>query len=273
MRKLHHVILSSFLCFTIVGCSTNPVTGKREIAFVPVSAESQIGQESFLALQQADGGELITYPQVTEYVRTVGQKLVQVSDRPNLPYEFVILNNPVPNAWTLPGGKIAINSGLLMELENEAELAAVLSHEIVHAAARHGAQGLERDMAIQAGLAGMGVATEESDYHEMVVVGASVGAQLIHSKYSRKAEFEADKYGMKYMSKAGYDVSAAVKLQQTFLRLAKNGQPNWVEGLFASHPPSQSRIDANMRTATKLPVGGFVGQDEYFRIMSQLKKV
>ena len=82
-------------------------------------------------------------PELTKYVNEVGQRLAAVSDR-KLPYEFVVINNSVPNAWALPGGKIAVHRGLLIELNSEAELAAVLGHEIVHAAARHGAKGMER---------------------------------------------------------------------------------------------------------------------------------
>ena len=90
-------------------------------------------------------------PELTTYVNEVGQKLAAVADR-KLPYEFVVLNNPVPNAWALPGGKIAVNRGLLTELKNESELAAVLGHEIVHAAARHGAKAQERGTLLQAGI-------------------------------------------------------------------------------------------------------------------------
>lgn len=253
-------ILIGMVC---TACVQNPVTGKREIVLVPTSMESQIGQEAYLAQQDAEGGSLKEYPEITEYVREVGQKLVAVSDRPNLPFEFVVLNNPVPNAWTLPGGKIAINSGLLKELKNEAELAAVLSHEIVHAAARHGAQSIERDMAMQMAVAGVDAAAEENEYHDAMLAGASLGSTLLHFRYSRKAEFEADKYGMKYMSRAGYDVSAAVELQKMFLRLSEGKEASWVEGLFASHPPSADRVKANAKTADKLPRGGFVGEVEY----------
>ncbi len=101
-------------------------------------------------------------PDLTAYINEVGQKLAAVSDRP-LPYEFVVLNNPVPNAWALPGGKIAVNVGLLSELKNEAELAAVLGHEIVHAAARHGAKAQERGTLMQVGLAAAQIGAAISD--------------------------------------------------------------------------------------------------------------
>ena len=103
-------------------------------------------------MRQVEGGDFDVLPELTTYVNGVGQKLAAVSDR-KLPYEFVVLDNSVPNAWALPGGKIAVNRGLLTELTSEAELAAVLGHEIVHAAARHGAKAQERGVLMQAGMA------------------------------------------------------------------------------------------------------------------------
>jgi hypothetical protein len=97
---------------------------------------------------------------LTPYVNEVGQKLAAVSKR-KLPYEFVVLNSSVPNAWALPGGKIAVNRGLLTELKNEAELAAVLGHEIVHAAARHGAKAQERGTAGGMAVAQIGLGTSD----------------------------------------------------------------------------------------------------------------
>ena len=270
MKFLNYTFNFILLSMVCVSCMRNPVTGKREIVLVPTSMESQIGQEAYLSQQEAEGGQLVGQDEVNEYVKTVGQKLVAVSDRPNLSFEFVVLNNPVPNAWTLPGGKIAINSGLLKELKSEAELAAVLSHEIVHAAARHGVQSIERNVAMQAAVAGVNAAMEEHEYHDAAVAGASLGATLLHFKYSRKAEFEADKYGMKYMSKAGYDVGAAVELQKMFLRLSEGKESGWLEGLLASHPASQERIQANEKTAGKLPKGGLIGDKEYKAVMKKL---
>jgi predicted Zn-dependent protease len=139
--------------FTLSGCGVNPVTGKKEIQFVSEASEIKIGEQQYAPTQQSQGGDFDILPDLTAYVNEVGQKLAAVSDR-KLPYEFVVLNNPVPNAWALPGGKIAVNAGLLTELKNEAELAAVLGHEIVHAAARHGAKAQERmELKLDRGLA------------------------------------------------------------------------------------------------------------------------
>ena len=199
---------------------------------------------------------------LTAYISQVGQRLAAVSDR-DLPYEFKVLNNSVPNAWAMPGGKISINRGLLTELKSEAELAAVLGHEIVHAAAKHGAHSMSRGMLLQTAVIGVALASQGEDYANWAQSGASVGAQLITQKYGRDAERESDHYGMLYMSRAGYDPQGAVELQRTFLALQDGGQQNWISGLFASHPPSQERLQNNIEMLATLPPGGESGVERY----------
>jgi predicted Zn-dependent protease len=217
------------------------------------------------------GGDYTVNPELTAYVNEVGKKLAAVSDR-KLPYEFTVLNNSTPNAWALPGGKIAVNRGLLLELDSEAELAAVLGHEIVHAAARHSAQQMERGMMLQGALVATGIAVQGSEYSNLIVGGAQVAAGLIHTKYGRDDEMEADYYGMHYMARAGYDPMAAVGLQETFVRLSENRSHNWLAGLFASHPPSMERVEANKVTAASLPKGGIVGKARYDERIAALVK-
>ncbi len=146
----------------LAGCAANPVTGRSELHMVSEAQEIQLGQQYYPPSRQSQGGDYVTDPRVTEYVQQVGNRLAAVADR-RLPYEFVVLNSGELNAWALPGGKIAVNRGLLVELKNEAELAAVLSHEIVHAAARHGAQQMEKGQLLQIGaaIASIGAAPTE----------------------------------------------------------------------------------------------------------------
>ena len=259
MRKL------VFLLFPILllsGCAVNPVTGKNELAFIPESQEISIGTENYTPSRQMQGGDYTVNPELSAYVTKVGKKLAAVSDR-NLPYVFTVLNNSTPNAWALPGGKIAVNRGLLLELNNEAELAAVLGHEIVHAAARHGAQQMERGMMLQGALIATNIAVQGSEYGSLVVGGAQVAAGLINTRYGREDELEADYYGMHYMAQAGYDPMAAVGLQETFVRLNNSQSHNWLAGLFASHPPSMDRVEANKATAASLPQGGLLNKAIY----------
>ena len=268
MRKLAFILLPIFF---IYGCAVNPVTGEKELALISESQEISIGQKNYSPSRQMQGGDYTVNPELTVYVNTVGQKLASVSDR-KLPYEFKVLNNSTPNAWALPGGKIAVNMGLLMELQSEAELAAVLGHEIVHAAARHGAQSMQRGMLLQGALIATSVAAQGTEYGNLVVGGAQVAAGLVNTKYGRDDELEADYYGMLYMSRAGYDPMAAIGLQETFIRLNESKSPNWLAGLFSSHPPSIERVKANKVTAAKLPKGGLVGRDIYENKIASLLK-
>jgi predicted Zn-dependent protease len=252
----------------VAGCATNPVTGKNELMLVGEGTELSIGEKNYAPMRQAEGGDYAMDPGLTAYVQRVGNRLAAVSDR-KLPYEFVVLNNSIPNAWALPGGKIAVNRGLLTQLRSESELAAVLGHEIVHAAARHSAQQMSRGMIVQGGLLAAQVAASDSDYGNLYMAGAGLGAQLVMQRYSREAELEADRYGIEYMHRAGYDVQGAVALQETFVKLSADRDSSWFEGLFASHPPSQERVDANRRHAAKYPPGGEAGVEAYAAAMKQ----
>ena len=268
MRKVVFLVLAGAAFLS--GCAVNPVTGKTELMTVSTASEIQMGQQNYAPMQQSQGGAYDVDPELTRYVAGVGARLAAQSPY-DLPYEFVVLNNSVPNAWALPGGKIAINRGLLTELESEAELAAVLGHEVVHAAARHTAKQMSRGMLLQLGVLTTAVASSDSDYGNLAVGGANLAAQLVTMKYGRDAERESDFYGMQYMSKAGYDPRGAVSLQETFLRLSEGRRTDWLSGLYASHPPSQERVDANRLTSASLPAGGVIRSTEYQRDMQKTR--
>ncbi len=260
--------ISTVLIFAFLSaCSVNPVTGKSEFVLMSEADEIRTGQQAYLPTQQSQGGVYDVDPALTAYVQNTGARLAEQAARP-LPYEFVVLNNSVPNAWAMPGGKIAVNRGLLTELESEAELAAVLGHEIVHADARHSARQAARGVFSQVLVVAVAVTTSDSDYGNLAVGGAGVGAQFVNASYGRGDELESDYYGMQYMSRAGYDPEGAVKLQETFVRLSEGRQSDWLNGLFASHPPSQERVDTNRATAAALPPGGTRGEDS-FRLAMQ----
>jgi len=268
-KRLSIAILSGLIVLPSA-CGTNPVTKKREFQLVSEAQEISIGQQNYAPTRQSQGGDYVLDPELTEYVRSVGNKLAAVSDR-KLPYEFNVLNDSVPNAWAMPGGKIAFNRGLLYELNSEAELAAVMGHEMVHAAARHGAKGMERGILLQGAMIAVGIGAQNTDYANLIVGGAQVGAQLISSKYGRDAESESDLYGMQYMKKAGYDPAAAVSLQETFVRLSADRKTNFIDGLFASHPPSQARVDANKATLAQVGAGGEWGKEIYAQKTAKLR--
>lgn len=252
-------------------CAVNPVTGDRELSLVSEQQELAIGAQQYGPAQQSQGGAYVLDSKLQKYVSDIGQRLAAVSDRPDLPYEFVVLNNSVPNAWALPGGKIAVNRGLLIELEDEAELAAVIGHEIVHAAARHGASQMSRGAltGITAQLAT--IAAASVGYGDIANMASQAGSAAFMAKYGRDDELESDKYGMRYMAKLGYDPQAAVSLQETFVRMSGQHQQDFISGLFASHPPSQSRVDANREQARELPPGKRY-RERYQQHIAQLKR-
>jgi predicted Zn-dependent protease len=243
-------LCTAALCL-VAACSVNPVTGRNNLNMISLSQQQTIGREQYGPSQQSQGGSYEVDPSLSAYVNEVGQRIAAVSDVP-LDYEFVVLNNGVPNAWALPGGKIAVNRGLLVELQNEAELAAVLGHEVVHAAAAHGAQAMTRGTLLQGAMVIGAIAASQNDYADYIIGASQLGAQLITTRYGREAERESDHYGIQYMVRAGYDPRAAVSLQQTFVRLSEGRQSSWLEGLFASHPPSQERVQNNQQLVNEL---------------------
>ncbi|WP_092008390.1 M48 family metalloprotease [Marinobacter daqiaonensis] len=255
------------------GCATNPVTGESQLSLIGEGQEQQMGEENYRPTIQTQGGRFYLDPELTDYVQEVGNKLAAVSDRPDLPYEFAVLNSSIPNAWALPAGKIAINRGLLVELEDEAQLASVLGHEIVHAAARHSVQRMQQGMLLSAGVAGLGMALSDNEWAGLLMGGAAVGSQLALAQYSQSNELEADRYGIEYMVEAGYDPEAAVELQELFLKLSEGQNPGFLKGLFATHPPSQKRVEANRRLAEKYGAEGYRGREVYQRKIAEAKRL
>ena len=266
-----HAAAVLFGVLLLSGCGvTNPVTGGTDLGLVSQQGEIEAGRREYAPARQAQGGDYDLDPALTDYVRGVGHKLARVADR-QLPYEFVIVNDSTPNAWALPGGKIAVHRGLLTELDNEAELAAVLAHEIVHSAARHGAQNMERDALLGGALAAASLLLGGQSYADLAMSGAKLGASAVSQKYSRDAEREADDYGIIYMARAGYDPAAAISLQEKFLRLNNRGDADWLSGLFASHPPSRERVERNRRTVEALPQRpDYRGEETYRKRMARL---
>jgi len=270
---LRTLVTALLAALVLAGCSVNPVTGEKQLSLIPESQELSMGAEQYKPTQQTQGGQFYLDPELNLYVQEVGMKLAKVSDRPDLPYEFVVLNSSVPNAWALPGGKIAINRGLLTEFEDEAQLASVLGHEIVHAAARHSVQRMQQSTLISLGVAGLGYAVSDNECASLIMGGAAMGAQLALAQYSQGDELESDRYGIRYMQAAGYDPQAAVELQQLFVSLSEGNNPGFLQGMFATHPPSQKRVEANQQLVNRIGAGGYRGRDVYQKKTAYLRKV
>jgi len=260
-RRRGYSLLALLVVLQLGGCITNPVTGKSELGLITPARELAIGQQNYVPAQQSQGGQFTVDPALTEYVSSVGKRMAATSGV-DLPYEFVVLNNSVPNAWAMPGGKIAINRGLLTELKSEAELAAVLGHEVTHSAARHGAKSMQRGMFLQGAMVATAIiSSQRTEYANALVGAAQVAAGLVSTKYGRDAERESDLYGTRWLAEAGYDPMAAVALQETFVRLSEGRRTDWLSGLFSSHPPSQERVENNTRLVAKLREEGAIRPD------------
>lgn len=255
----------------LASCAVNPVTGEKEFSLLSQEQEIAIGEQQYHNSLQSQGGLYYLDPSLQRYINDIGQQLAKVSHRPDLPYEFVVINSAVPNAWALPGGKLAVNRGLLVHLDDEAELAAVLGHEIVHAAAGHGAAQISQGQLLSIGAQLVSMASQAGGYGSLGGQAAQLGGAAWMAKYSRDDELESDAFGMDYMSSIGYDPMGAVELQQTFVRLSKSQRADFISGLFASHPPSQERVNANQRKAATLPAGKR-NKDRYQQHIAQLKK-
>ena len=181
IQQLARLVWIPILLALLSACGTNPVTGESELQFISTEQEIKIGEQAYFPTRQAQGGDYTVHESVTRYVQQVNNRLAAVSDR-DLPFEIVVLNSSVPNAWAMPGGKMAITRGLLTQLNSEAELAAVLGHEIVHSAARHSAKSQERNMLLQGGLIAAQIASAGSDYSNLIAGGTLLGSQLVTTK-------------------------------------------------------------------------------------------
>ncbi len=253
-REMDMRFLTEFLTIIVAGlmvvssgCAVNPVTGKQELAFyeMPEAKEIEIGRTSFgPAIQQMNGE--YDDPALSEYVNRVGLRVARVSHRPQLPYQFKVVNDSTPNAFALPGGSIAITRGLLVNLENEAQLAAVLGHEVGHVTARHAVQGIQRGMLLNLGLVLLSETTGTAAYGPAARQTGELAAVLIDNRYSREQERESDRLGIDYMVQAGYNPLGSVQLQQFFLQQSEGERdPLWIEGLFRTHPFSRDRMREN----------------------------
>lgn len=240
----------------------------------PVTREEiAIGNQQYLPSQQTQGGPFLRDAALQAYVDKVGKRLAKASEFPDLPYAFTVINNGELNAWALPGGKIAINRGLLLVMQDEAQLAAVLAHEISHVTRRHAMRMRKKSQTVGVigALAGIAIGSKAPQYSDLAMKGAGLAVYGTQANYSRDHELQADSVGMKLMSAAGYDPMAAVEIQQIFLQQSQGRSGGGLQALFASHPPSQARVDANRKRLAQLPAGGERGKPAYAAATATLR--
>ena len=253
MRTTHSSATSlRWIAFVLIaglaaGCATNPVTGKREFSLMSEGQEIAAGQ-------QLDAGvvkEMGEYddPALQQYVENIGMRLAGKSQRPNLPWHFVVVDVPAVNAFALPGGYIYITRGILPFLDNEAELAGVLGHEIGHVTSRHAAQSFTRSTGAGLGVL-LGGLFVPSIRPFSGLAETSLGVLFL--KYSRDDEREADRLGAEYAAGGGWDPSAVPHLLTTLGRIDEAGDRRGIPNWLSTHPQPEDRTQRMEETVQKI---------------------
>jgi metalloendopeptidase OMA1, mitochondrial len=218
----------------LAACETAPVTGRKQLIVLPESQAIELGEQAYQ--QILSESTTIRSGPYARRVETIGRRIVAVSGQPDLPWEFTVIDDATPNAFALPGGKVGVHSGMVQLVDNDDQLAAVMAHEVAHAVARHSAERMSQQLLVEGGLQGLGMVTNNADYVRLAASAAQLGIVL---PYSREQESEADRIGLMYMARAGYDPRAAVELWQIMQRAGGGAPPEFL----STHPSSGTRIE------------------------------
>lgn len=241
-RSAATVILAATLAAGLgSGCSTVPITGRRSFNVIPDSQAASLGADAYR--QVLSESKLITAGPEYDQVVRVGRRLAAVSDQPNLAWEFNLIDDPgTINAFCLPGGKVAVYTGILPVAQSDAGLAVVMGHEIAHAIARHGSERMTNQLALSLGQAGLGevLGRKDETTRQLVLAafgaGATVGVML---PFSRSQESEADRIGLHYMARAGYDPVEAPRFWERMSAASQGPRP---PTFLSTHPAHEARI-------------------------------
>ena len=193
------------------GCATSPVSGKRILVGLSESQEIAIDRQQSPHKFSADLGAVQDAPS-NAYVSEVTARLRPVVQRRDMPYSARVVNANHVNAYTFPAGAMGITRGIMVSLQDEAELAALIGHEMGHVNARHAAQSQGQALVAQVALVGLAVAAEDSEWAPLIGLGAQLGASALLARYSRSHEREADALGQRYLVDAGYPAEGMVRL-------------------------------------------------------------
>lgn len=239
-REFLHVASIATAGF-VAGCAVNPVTGKSQLILVSEDKEIQMDKQGSPYQFSADYGR-IQDSSLNDYLNRTGKAMAAKTHRPGMPYTFQGVNATYINAYAFPGGTIATTRGILLSLENEAELAALFGHELGHVNARHTAQQMSKSMLTQAVVGGIAVyaGTKNSAYSQVASSLGMMGAGALLASYSRDNEREADSLALEYMTKSGYNPDGCKGLMDMLRSMSKH-KPGTLELMFATHPMSDER--------------------------------
>lgn len=229
------------------GCATSPVTGQSILVGLSEQQEAAIDRQQAPHQFSADLGP-VQSAEVNRYVADVSHRLQGATHRPQMPYSARVVNANYVNAYTFPGGAMGITRGIMVQMQDEAELAGLLGHEMGHVNARHAAQRQGQALVATVALATIAVAASDSRWAPLVEIGATIGASALLASYSRENEREADALGQGYMVKAGYPADGMVRLHELLVR-ESGREPGLLEAMFSSHPMSRERRDSAQEAA------------------------
>ncbi len=270
---LRYFLGAAAIAGLVTACVTNPVSGTPDLVFMSEAQEISLGRQNDPKIRQQYG--VYNDPKLQAYVQHVGERLAKQSHRPHLKYTFTVLDGDEVNAFALPGGYIYITRGILAYIQNEAELAAVLGHEIGHVTARHGVNQYTRAMAAQIGAGVLSAVVPQ--------LGNQIGQELINvignallSGYGREDELQADRLGAEYIARNNYDpeaiigVASILKNQEEFEKkraAAENREPHVYHGVFATHPSADERLQQAVGEAQKFKTGATtrVAREDYLK--------
>jgi len=233
-KKLSVIILVAILA---VACAVNPVTGRKELSLYSEAQEIAMGKQTDVEVAAQFG--VYNDPAMAKYVTSVGLTLAAKTQRPNLPWRFTVLDSPVVNAFAVPGGSVYVTRGILAMMSSEAEMAAVLGHEIGHVNARHSIHRMSEQTLAQIGLAAGSVISQDFAKYAGL---ASAGLQVLFLKYSRDDERQADSLGVDYARLSSYNPA---DMAVTFTALQKMGDLQGgrsMPGFLSTHPLEAERV-------------------------------
>lgn len=226
----------------LAACSTVPITGRRQLSLVSDGEMNAMADTSYKDLIKQS--KLSQDAEATARVRRAGERIAQVTDRKDFQWEFNLIDDPkMVNAFCMPGGKVAFYTGIMPICQTETGVAVVMGHEVAHAIAKHGAERMSQGLVAQLGMATLDVAMREKPEQtrslvlQAVGAGASIGVIL---PFSRKQESEADRIGLIYMARAGYDPREAVAFWERMSAKSSGGQP---PQFLSTHPSHDTRIE------------------------------
>ena len=225
-----------------VGCQQVPVTHRSQLLVTSMEKENEMGLTAYQEVLKSE--PLTKNEKAIEMVRRVGQRIADVANQPDFKWEFNVIESETQNAFCLPGGKVAVYTGILPICENEAGLAVVMSHEVAHAIARHGGERMTYQTAQNMGKQAVGYFTQKQEEQKKQMILTAYGAASEYGvilPYSRKHELEADHIGILLMAKAGYDPSEAPVFWERFSGSKQGAAPmEWM----STHPADATRASA-----------------------------